>query len=652
MRMVFSRGHFLASLVLFSLTTILAAGCAKETSTGKSSSPSEPEATSAAADSGKIPTEAEMGDTSVPPELGGPGFKGEGWQTAPAAVIGDPNAVPGGAVTLSVRDWPSNLRMMGKEYNSHLNYILRDLCYQSLLGMDPNTLEYQPQLASHWQISEDKMTFRFRIDPRARWSDGKPIVADDVLATFDKHMDPTLLSPSDLLTFGKFHRPVAVSKYIVEVKAKDKNWRNFLYFAGSVILPAHEIKDITGTEYLDKYNYKFTAVSGPYMVHQEDIKSEQSVTVTRRDDFWARDFPENKGLYNFSKIRFIVVRDEQLAKERLIKGEIDFMVINVAEWWRKELPGTPPVEKGWLVRQQIYNDDPVGVSGYAINARKPPLNDVRVRKALQYLYDRKTLIEKLAYNEYKPLDSYYQGGEYRNPNNEMIGYDPAKAIKLLAEAGWKDRGPDGILMKDGKRLSIQVYWYSKVLEKYLTSYQQACRNAGVELRLEQILPETMFKYLTEGKYEMAAMGWGGLVFPNPETSFHSRLADEHHNNNITGFKDKQADAIMAEYDVAFTQEDRRKLIQTLDGILYNQHHYVLSWYTPYQRVAYWNKFGVPKFGLLRTSDAETSVFTSWWIDPQKAKALKEARRNGSSLPTPPFEIRYWVENPPAAVKAN
>lgn len=623
-----------ATLFLASLVAPL--GCSS-----KSGDAEDPSAGAAKAPA--VVVEFPDGDPSVSAEDGGPGFTGEGWETADPGYLGDPKAVKGGLMRVAIREWPGNLRMAGTGYNTWLNYAIRDLCYQSLLGMNPNTLDYIPGLASHWQISEDKMTFRFRINPKAHWSDGKPVVADDVVASFKMQLDPTLQEPSGIMTYGKLNEPVAKSKYIVEVTAKEQNWRNFMYFAGALtILPAHEIGSITGKEYLDKYNYSYTAVTGPYIVRPEDIRKNDSVTLTRRDDFWAKDEKQNTGLYNFDRIKFEVVRDEQLAFEKVKKGELDYYMVGRAEWWAKDLKEVPAVKKGWLVMRKFFTEAPNGTSGFAINQREAPLDDVRVRKALAYLYDRETLIEKLCYGEYEPLDSYFQGGEYQNPDNEVIRYNPSKAAELLAEAGWKERGSDGYLVKDGKPLRLTLTWYSELTEKFLTSYKEACKQVGVDIVLDRTNPETMWKNLMERKFQMVSIAWGGLIFPNPETSFHGSLADQNDNNNITGVNIARVDELCKEYDVAYTQEERRRIIREIDGLVFKEHPYVLQWYQPCQRVAYWNKFGMPEWGLHRFSEWE-DAFSSWWVDPEKAEALKEARKNDSKLEVPPIENKYWIE---------
>src|SRR5690606_27552263 len=137
--------------------------------------------------------------------------------------------------------------------------------YEGLLTVHPTTLEYVPRLATHWQISEDKSTYRFRINPEAEWSDGDPVTAQDVVESWRLRVNPELMFPSSVMLYGRLEEPRAVSKYIVEVKAKEESWRNFLAFATMSIFPADEIA-LPGAEYLDKYQFAYTSSSGPYVV--------------------------------------------------------------------------------------------------------------------------------------------------------------------------------------------------------------------------------------------------------------------------------------------------------------------------------------------------------------------------------------------------
>src|SRR4029079_2732423 len=166
----------------------------------------------------------------------------------------------------------------------------------SLLGNDPTTLDYIPGLATHWQISADKMTYRYRIDQNARYSNREPVTADDVVATWALRMDKGLQDPSSQMTFGKLEKPVAESKYIVSVKAKQLNWRNFLYFSGMYIFPSSVLKTVDGAAYLKDYNFKMLPGSGPYIVNESDIVKGQSVSVRRRPNYWAEKYRRSIGL--------------------------------------------------------------------------------------------------------------------------------------------------------------------------------------------------------------------------------------------------------------------------------------------------------------------------------------------------------------------
>jgi len=582
-----------------------------------------------------------VGDPSVPPEMGGPGFTGEGWTTATPDPMGDPRAVKGGAMLASVLAWPDNLRMYGIRANTHLNYLVRGLCYESLLGMDRRTLEFTPSLATHWKISDDKMQFSFRLNPRAHWSDGRPVTAEDFIATYRLIADDTLLDPmmkSNLV--DKMEEPVARSKYMFDVNCKERDWRNFITISGMVPLPAHEISGLTGKEYLDKYNFAYTAVNGPYIVHQKDIKTDESITLTRRRDYWGVTENSYDRLYNFDKIRFVVIRDNRLAFEKARNGELDFISVNVAKWWVEDLPDWPAVEKGHLIRRKVFTRYPKGIQGQALNMPNPVLDDVRARKALAHLFDRKTMLEKFAYNEYERLKTYYPSSDAENPDNELVEYDPRRAAELLAEAGWKEKGPDGILVKDGRRFSINFSYSSKGLEKYYTVYKEHAKRVGVELNLRETDPATAWNNLQDRKFEMSSAAWGAILFPNPKTSWHGTMADRKGSNNVTGLQNKEADRIIEKYDKEFDLAKRNELLRQLDGILFDEHPYVLGWFMPCERFMYWNKFSMPDTVLYKYQEWE-DIFSLWWVDPEKEKQLKAARKSGENLPIPPIVVRPW-----------
>lgn len=584
------------------------------------------------------------GDPTVSAEHGGPGFTGAGWETRTSApMLGSPDAVRGGTARLYLSDWPATLRMMGENNNTAFNYMARALMYESLLDLDPFTLEPTPALATHWWVSEDKSTYRFRINPKARFSNGEEVTAEDVVASWKIRMDPTLRDPSALITFGKLHEPKAVSKYIVEVKVKEESWRNFLYFSGMVVFPASVIGKLTGEEYLDQYQFAYVPGSGPYTVHPEDIVQGKSISISRRDDYWDDEAPARRGLYNIGTYEYSIVKDPGLAFEKVKKGEIDIYTVSKAQWWVEEVPKIDAVERGLLQPRKFFNDRPIGTSGIAINMKKPGLDDLRTRQALQYLYNRELMIEKLFFNEYSALDSYYQGGVYQNPDNPHLPYDPLKAVELLEESGWTELNPAGYRVKGGRELRFKLVYTSPQLEPSLTIFQEDAKAAGIALELQLLTPAAAWKALQGKEYQLMAVAWGALVFPNPETSYSSELADQTANNNVTAFANSRVDELLEAYDTEYNVVRRTEIIREIDGLVYAEQPYVLGWYLAPLRLVYSNKFSMPPWGIGPLTDVGDEHFY-WWIDPEKEKQVEAARKDPSkTLPLLPTENRYWQE---------
>ena len=295
-----------------------------------------------------------------------------------------------------------------------------------------------------------------------------------------------------------------------------------------------------------------------------------------------------------------------------------------------------------LLKPKFFNDAPVGYSGIAVNMRRPPLDDIRIRKALCHLYDRKTFIEKLFFNEYERLDSYYPGRNYGNPDNVMMEYDEFAAVDFLEEAGWKGRNAAGYRVKDGKELAFTLTYRSALSERSLTVFQESCKRAGIRIELQLLTPAAGWKNMREKEFELVSAAWGALVFPNPETSFHGKLAGQKDNNNVTSFSDSRVDELCTAYDREYDVQKRIELVREIDGIVFNQHPYVLGWYLPCQRVVLWNKFGMPEWGGLRVHEWR-GLPLCWWVDPEKEKRLAEARANSSmQLDRGDEENHFWA----------
>lgn len=559
-------------------------------------------------------------------------------------VYGDPKAQKGGSISMALVEYPATLRTEGKDSRSQVISIIGGMVYESLLGLDAKSLEYIPSLASHWKISEDKMTYSFRIDPNARWSDGKPVVADDVVATWKLLMDEGIEDPSNQGTYGQFEQPVAKSKYIVEVKCKTENWRNFLYFAGSMkIFPAHYLNKIDGKGYLEKYQYDMLPGTGPYILDPKLTRKPEFLAITRRTNYWAEKYPANVGTYNFDTIKFVFVLDDRAKIERFKAGDFDIYEPSRAQWWVEELNAekNPNIARGLIQKNKIFNYKPLGTSGLAFNTLEEPFNDIKVREAFQYLWNIDELIDKLFYREYVRCVSYYQNSVYENKHNPKPTYNPEKAMKLLSEAGWNKKAGEKWLTKNGKPFSITLE-IQEGSDRIYTPLQQDLEKVGIQLDLKVTPPQTLFQNMMKRKFKISSINWTGLFFPNPETSMHSKYAKQPETNNISGISDPKIDALCAQYDKSYDVAERIRIIQQIDSIAVLGRYTAFGWVAPYStRSVYWNKFSQPAWGLSYTGDFD-GILGLWWVDKEKEAMLNKAKKDPSlKMPIQPQDMDYW-----------
>ncbi|MBN1968139.1 MAG: hypothetical protein JXR48_15080 [Candidatus Delongbacteria bacterium] len=593
-------------------------------------------------------------DPKISSELGGDGFESIadslGFITNDNFTpVGDSSAVKGGEFTFALNEFPATLRTDGKDSNSSVITMIGNLIYETLLTFDREKQQYLPGIASHWKIENDKQTFWFRIDPNARWSDGKPVVAEDILYTWRLHMDEGILSPYDQQTYGDYEEPEIISKYMIKVRAKKLNWRLFLYLSNDTfIFPAHHLKKIDGKGYMEKYQWKMLPGTGPYVLDEKNTIKGQKIAIRRRSDFWGENYKVNIGMNNFDKINIVVIRDEVLVKEKLKKGEIDFYNVNRAQWWVNEFnekDPTPPFEeltRGLVQKKKVYNFLPKGVSGLAFNMRKAPFDDIRIRKAFAMLWNRDQLINTLFYNEYRKINSSFPGSIYENKENLKIEYNPTEANKLLDEAGWKSRNSEGFRTNDNGELLEIDFMIEQSSERIFTPYQEDLKKSGVKLNLKIADRNTMFQAVNERRFKIHYQSWTGAFFPNPESSLHSRTADPDNTTNITGFKNSRVDEISDLYNESFDTVERIGLIKELDKIVSENVHYAYGWYTPYGlRCVYWNKFGMPK-SVIGYADDWRIVPKLWWYDKTKAEIVKKGMLDKSvTMPAEDIEVDFF-----------
>ncbi|MFK7904980.1 MAG: ABC transporter substrate-binding protein, partial [Chitinophagales bacterium] len=592
-------------------------------------------------------------DPSVTAELGGKGFgvmaDSLGFVTSgDFNKAGSPEAKKGGVFTMAWLNMPKTLRYIGKDANTTQNWLVSSLVYEGLLGQNTKTQEFLPSLASHWKVGEDKMTYWFRIDPRARWADGKPVVAEDVLESWKIRIDPGIEAPSTNGTYAdNYEEPKVLSKYMVELKLKKENWRSILYFSGMPIFPAHYLKRVEGgAGFVQKYKWEMIPGSGPYEMDLDRSPRNEQVVLKRRADYWGYAHPGNEGLYNFDEIKFTKVEDEKLRFEKFKKGEFDLYQVGRAQWWVEELnpDKMDEIKRGLIQKSKIYNFEASGFSGLSFNTREAPFNNVGVRQAFGYLWNIPELNEKLFFNEYAQCTSYFEGTPFANPSNPEPTYNPDKAIELLEAAGWKKKAGQKFLSNNKGELFEIDMDIVQSLERIFTPFQQDLEKVGIKMNLVITDPQTRFNKVLERKFKIGFQSWGGLNIPNPETSMHSKYADPPQTNNITGLKSPEIDKLCQRYDESWDPAERKQILRDIDKLAVAEQQYAFGWGAPYTfRCAYWNKFNMPEWGFPYQGSLNYEyAFSSWWYDAEKAEKLEKARKDESiTFPINPVEIDYW-----------
>ena len=571
-----------------------------------------------------------------------------GWETnININPSGDIRAVKGGMFTmLGGAEYPNTFRSLGKDSRHQINGLMDALQNEALLGYDYENLVWEPAIATHWKIEDDSLTYWFRIDPRAKWADGKEIIADDVVAAFKLHTDDGHEDPN-VATYYKelFNIPEAISKYVVKITAKKIDWRSFRAAAGMYPMPSFYLNKIDGAGYIEKYNFSFLPGSGAYTYDQENSKkgNEGYIILKRRDDYWAKDHRRNIGQNNFDQIKFIFIEDENQQVMSFMNGDYDIYPWSRAQWWVERF--TPKkyneIDKGWVQKIKIFNFLPKGPSGIVFNTQKKRYDDIRIRKAFAYLFDVDKLNKRLFFNEYVRLNTFFYGTPYANPRNPYIEYNPEKALELLGEAGWLRKEGEQWLSNENGEIFEFDFLMSPGSERIYSTFQEDLKKVGIKMDFDQVDGNMAFSKTMKKEYEITSQGWTGGFFPSPEGLMHSKYAEAVEVTNITSMAIPEIDKLIEAYNAEWDAKKRIPFAHKIDSIAVNSYHYALGWTSPYgARMLYWNKFGMPEKGLYYASGWQSPI-TLWWIDPTRENKLAGARKDDLPLPIEKQLIDYW-----------
>ncbi len=558
-------------------------------------------------------------------------FPKPGWEPKPSPLAGE-WSVPGGRYTEFVSQFPKSFNyLLDNNVASREVWILM---FDTLLELDELTLDFNPSIASEWSISDDKKVFTFKIDPKAQWSDGQPITAEDVVWTFEAIMKEENLTGVHKVALEEFEKVEALDERTVQFTAKRVHWRNLLGASSIYVLPKHWWKD----QDFNRVNFEFPITSGPYVV--KEIKEPHSVIMEKRQDYWNAGNPLLEGMWNFDEIEYRFYGDRAVAFEAFKKNEFDIFAVYTSHRWVEGATGDR-FDKNWIVKQLVANYSPIGFQGFAMNMREAPFDDPKVRRAMAHLVNREEFNRTLMYNQYFLHKSYWEDlydAEHPCPN-ELIEFSPEKARALLSEAGWKPNASTGLLEKDGKPFKFTFLARDASEDKFLLPFKETLRDVGIEMKIELKDWAAWTRDMDEFNFEMTWASWRAVPFKDAEGMWHSKQADVKTSNNYTGFADPEVDALIDSTVEEFDVEKRHEAIRKIDKIVYDATPYVLLWNIRETRLLYWNKFGMPPHVLGRLYN-EDGAKRYWWIDPDSEADLEAARENDLPLPPRPYNVNF------------
>lgn len=536
-------------------------------------------------------------------------------------VWSSPEATIGGTFNTSVLSFPLTLRTVGPDSNDSFSAYKR-YTNLGLVSIHPNTLNFIPQLATHWAFGPDGKTVYYRLDPDARWSDGELVTADDYLFTIDFMRSEHIVAPwyNNHYT-NQIVSVVKYDDYTISVEgATAKPREELLYEYGLNPTPRHFHK--LDENWVQDYNWRSEPGTGAYRISR--VEKGQFVEFGRNEDWWGNDKRYLAKRFNPDTVRITVIRDMNVAWEYFLRGEIDAFPVLMPRFWHEKAQGEP-FDNGYINRIKFYTDTPQPSAGLWLNTDDPVLADRNVRLGLAHAMNIDLLLSTVLRGDYERLKTHHDGyWDYSNPNIQPREFDLQKADEYLDAAGFPNRGPDGIRMRDGQRLSLRVVYSTQEHTPRLVLLREEAKKAGIELNLQLLDSSAAFKQILEKQHQVAWMAWGIGLTPRFWQHYHSENAHKPQTNNITNTDNPEMDALIMEYRAATDKETRVRLAHQLEQMVHESGVFIPTYKVPYTREAYWRWLRLPEHYASRTTEVifNPMVEGVFWIDEEiKAETL-------------------------------
>lgn len=526
------------------------------------------------------------------------------------------------------------------------------LIYDSLTYHSPDEpfTEYG-LLAERIDKAPDNSYVRFILNPKARFHDGTPVTAEDVIFTFN-----ILLEKGDPMYrhyYADVAQVVAEDKLRVRFDFKHQDNRELPLILGQIqVLPKHW----WATRDFSKGDLEPPLGSGPYRIGK--VAPGSAVTFERVKDWWAKDLPVSRGLYNFDRIQVDFYRDSQVALEAFKAGQFDVNLEYSAKDWNTGYD-SPALRAGKFVQLAIPNHNPAGMQGYVFNLRRPIFQDRRVREAIAQLFDFEWANKQLFYGAYKRTHSYFENSEmaatglpseaelklleplrdklppevfsqeFKPPVSDgsgIIREQSRRAYQLLTEAGYRIDN-DKMIGPDGKQLAFEFLNFQPNLERVVLPFKRNLAELGIDLQIRRVDVSQYINRLRSRDFDMTSAIWPQSSSPGNEQRefWHSSSADNPGSRNLMGLRDPAIDQLVEGLIRSGSREELITHARALDRALLWGHYVVPNYYVDTWRVAYWKRFGRPPVTPLYDYGLMT-----WWeetpLNPPKSAPAPEAKQ--------------------------
>ncbi len=493
-------------------------------------------------------------------------------------------------------------------------------------------------LAETVERAEDNSSITFNLRSIAKWSDGKPVTADDVVWTFNTLMKDG--TPFYKAYYADVDKVIAETPLRVKFTFKTKENNELPMIIGQLpVLPKHFYTD-------GKHKFEVTTLepplgSGPYKI--SSIAPGRSITYERIKDWWGKDLPVFKGRYNFDKIAYTYFRDQNVQLEAFFAGTYDIQLEMIAKAWATSY-NAPPVLDGRIHKEVIPNQRPQGSQSWVYNIRKPIFQDKQVRKALSYAFDFEWENKQFAYSAYKRTRSFFENSdlassglpkgkeleilekyrgkipeevfttEFQPPKSDGSGANRANlrtAMDILEKAGYKT-GPNGIRVheKSGQRLQFEFLDANPAFERWTLPFIQNLRKIGVAATFRPVDDAQYQRRIQSFDFDVTSTIIAQSDSPGNEQRefWSSSRADMQGSRNLIGIKDPVIDDLVEKIITARTREDLVAHVHALDRILQWNYYVIPQWYFGGWRLAWWKKLEHPKLSGMTPAIADT-----WWV---------------------------------------